>query len=726
MNIPQLKVILKQPLPIIISKAKSLVIGKITHRYWSKKYVTNDFRNDKVEYHIEPNLVNLQKINTQAINKDVATYLMNMYIQHRFDLLGSGWVENSYQSEPVGLEGIKFPNTFNDLIIDNQGEWLSKIVIKKHLNKSKEIWKKILAINPNYNPIDWQKDYKVGFRFSAKIPYNKQVQLVTAKGIDLKMPWELSRLQHLPQMALFTKQFPTEKEIIIQEFKNQVLDFMMTNPAGMGVNWNCTMDVGIRAANLVLAYDWFNQIDEKQLLDDYFKSLFTNYIYWHGKHIVNNFEHNGGITSNHYLGNIAGLTFVSSYLIGKKEFNNWFLLSLQELNKEMSRQFFKDGSNFEGSTAYHRLSGEMFTYSTIIANAISEKRKKEIANHKIKKGLKQPCLTSTYASFNFEKGIFDSQYYSYFKNMALFTMAYRKRNGDITQIGDNDSGRFFRLSPTGEFLALNSAIEKYQNLTLTNDYKEEKYWDENHINHDSFLSLLNGFIKDDKLISFSNKYAVEYSFSEQFIANKLKLEEQSLPIKEEPLPSFKLEKEKEFLTTTSNSLIENIKVSYFKDFGMLVFKSDNLYLNVAFGSNINSHPSLGHQHNDKLSIELNIEGNDIILDPGTYIYTPLPEKRNFFRSVKNHNTIHVEEEQNSFIYTRRGLFNMDKEVVVQLLKLNNTEVALLAKYRDTCHLRQIKILSDKIIIEDSCNKEFNQNFNCSMFSNGYGKLIKQL
>ncbi len=723
MNIHQLKIILKQPLPVIISKAKAIFITKFTHFYWGKKYISNDFRKHEVTYKVDVNIFDFHKIDTSKISEKLADYLVQMYSQHRFDLLGSGWVKNSYHSEAVGLEDIKYPNPLADLKIDEEGIWLSKVVHKNHLEQSQIIWSQIIISDKNYQPIDWQKDYKVGFRFDAKTPYTKQIQLADREGVDLKMPWELSRLQHLPQMALFAKIIPLNKEAIILEFKNQVLDFIMSNPAGMGVNWNCTMDVGIRAANLLLAYDWFIQIDDKNILNDFFKNLFTNYIYSHGKHIVNNFEYNGGITSNHYLGNIAGLSFVASYLNGKKQFNNWYFLSLQELQNEMPRQFFKDGSNFEGSTPYHRLSGEMFAYSTIVVDSISKERKKDLINYKVKKGIKKPYLIAKAPDFNLDKAIFSKKYYSYFKNMVSFCEAYRKNDGNITQIGDNDSGRFFRLSPSGEFLILEEAIKKYHNLQLTSDYKELEYWDENQINIDTFLALLGGFFAKKRTSIYSERFPIEAGFFSQIGFNEIYNIENVIPVIDKTIPNLEFVKTKEFENTTSNSLTENIDLNYFEDFGMAVFKSDNLYLNVSFGNNPKSHPSLGHQHNDKLSVEININGADIVVDPGTYIYTPIAKKRNLFRSVKNHNTIEIGEEQNLFNTTRKGLFSMNQDVSIEILKINKTQIILYLKYRQVHHIRNIEILSSKIIIEDSCNKEFNQNFNFKLFSNGYGKLL---
>jgi PTS system sucrose-specific IIC component len=51
-----------------------------------------------------------------------------------------------------------------------------------------------------------------------------------------------------------------------------------------------------------------------------------------------------------------------------------------------------------------------------------------------------------------------------------------------------------------------------------------------------------------------------------------------------------------------------------------------------------------------LSFELCLCGKDIFVDPGTYLYTPLPEKRNLFRSVNVHNVPIVNcEEQNEML-----------------------------------------------------------------------------
>lgn len=66
----------------------------------------------------------------------------------------------------------------------------------------------------------------------------------------------------------------------------------------------------------------------------------------------------------------------------------------------------------------------------------------------------------------------------------------------------------------------------------------------------------------------------------------------------------------------------------------------------------------GHAHNDQFSITLHIDGADIVVDSGTYLYTPLPESRNEFRSMAAHFTIQQEDnrEQDPWHHGRVGLF----------------------------------------------------------------------
>ncbi|MBT3926372.1 MAG: hypothetical protein HOF33_05250, partial [Rhodospirillaceae bacterium] len=81
-------------------------------------------------------------------------------------------------------------------------------------------------------------------------------------------------------------------------------------------------------------------------------------------------------------------------------------------------------------------------------------------------------------------------------------------------------------------------------------------------------------------------------------------------------------------------------ISY-ADFGLYIMRAPGLYLAIRCGGENAACPR-GHAHNDQLAIELWIDGNCVIADPGSYVYTPLPERRNAYRSVTAHFTPQLE------------------------------------------------------------------------------------
>ena len=70
---------------------------------------------------------------------------------------------------------------------------------------------------------------------------------------DIKLPWELGRCQHWPVLGEAYRLTGDDRYAI--EIARELRDFMEANPVGTGVNWTCTMDVAIRAANWALGLE---------------------------------------------------------------------------------------------------------------------------------------------------------------------------------------------------------------------------------------------------------------------------------------------------------------------------------------------------------------------------------------------------------------------------------------------------------------------------------------
>ena len=291
--------------------------------------------------------------------------LSDNYLAHRFDLLGSGWVQVKHGMLCRGLEGYRF-EMGKSVRIDREGGWLRGRINPANLIRSQRIWR---LVDPTYAPIDWQLDFKSGYRWTEAtwyldIPYGHKL------GVDIKVPWELARMQHLPQLAwacALAKDgqagfAPAQR--YVGAFRNQVLDFIATNPPRFGANWRSSMDVGIRVANWLVTFDLFRASGTDFDVD--FKSAFSHSVYEHGLHIVSNLEWNPELRGNHYLAHIVGLLFIAAYLPCTPETDAWLALAVQELVKEVGLQFNHDGTSFEASTCYHRLAAELVLYATAL------------------------------------------------------------------------------------------------------------------------------------------------------------------------------------------------------------------------------------------------------------------------------------------------------------------------------------------------------------------------
>lgn len=721
------------PFPVMVEKVKNRVVKTIADKKHRRTAVETDGRTI-ANFSIPYQYLTAADIGETGIPTKGSDYLQDKFLAHRFDLLGSGWVRNGYDTQACGLEQYQYNHNLPIENYDKKGDWLSQVVLESHLITAKQYWHTITATLPDYEPIDWQKDFKSGFRWNAKNWYKEQRNLINGNlGVDLKVPWELGRLQHLPQLAFFALTKDADASRLIKEFKCQVLDFFMANPIGMGVNFNCPMDVGIRAANILVAYDLFRDLDANNILDKTFEEVLAANIYQHGRHILEDIEYREGLTSNHYLANIAGLLYIAAYLNRTSETDKWLAFSVQELVRAMDRQFFEDGGNFEGSTVYHRLSGEMMVYGAALIQALSADKKTALKEYTTMPwGYEAPLFSLKKQVYEVDNPtILPQRFFDKLGRSAYFTEVITKSTGEVPQFGDNDSGRFFKFTPTGTFLKGKDAVEQYKNLNeaYIEHYKDTLYWDENYLDLSAFLTSCGSFFAIDSW----QKHPLESQIIKQLIGQHTfsfsPKSQISLGQKEKwSTKDFDFHKETILEANDSNStasLNQNLTVELFDIFQIYVFRSERLQLSIGGIGNENQHHSWGHTHNDKLSFELTIDNKDIVVNPGTYLYTPIPNRRLEFRNTAAHNTMVVEgEEQNECPAGRLGLFNMKHQTKVKLLEISKQSITLSLQYRNVRQVRKFEILEQAVKISDYSTVPFTANFNrFDQYSNGYGKWI---
>jgi len=399
--------------------------------------------------------------------------------------------------------------------------------------------------------LPWHFDFKVGYRWNPK-KYYKEIRPAYGKA-DIKVPWELSRFHHAALLG--QAYWLTGDRKYALEFVRQVDDWIDRNPPKFGVNWACTMDVAIRAANWVLGFYFFK---DSKVFTDEFLIKFLKSLLIHGRHIMFNLE-NKGITTNHYLSDLVGLIYLGVAFPEFKEARKWREFGIKELVNEMNKQVYDDGMDFEASTCYHRLALELFFYPAVLCQL---------------NGIELP-----------------QTFLDKLKKMFDFVLYVLKPNGRMPQIGDNDNSRLHVLGKR-EILDMTYLLT-YAALYFNDPtYKIEDF----------------GFATEALWLFGSDAY-------EQW---------RKLP----------------------GRSVEELESRAFPNGGIYVMRHKKDYMVISCGSNGQGGRG-GHAHNDKLSFELCVDGEDIIVDPGTYVYTANPEWRNKFRCTVYHNTVMVgNEEQN--------------------------------------------------------------------------------
>lgn len=644
-----MKLVVRLPIHQVIAKVfdkiRKVAFEQIMRRRDFKKetYGCGQYRNADV-----PLLCRFPKGDISvSISHATLAAITDLYLNHRFDLLGSGWVNVRHGMECNGLEDWRYPGEETP-VFDSAGHWLVDRINSSNLSYSQHVWS--LIDGDRYVPIDWHIDFKSGYRWKENVWY-RDITFGRLPGVDVKVPWELARMQHLPQLAQAYAAALNGAEgfapagVYADEFRHQVLDFIASNPPRFGVNWTCSMDVGIRVANWLLAYDLF--VSAGAVFDEQFDDVFKLSVYQHGKHIIRNLEWHPVYRGNHYLADIVGLLFVSSYLASDPEIDAWLAFGVQELVNEVDFQFYADGSNFEASTSYHRLSAELVVYATALVIGLRDSKPNTLNkyDHRLVTGIPslRPAPLTLYAiPGSGLQSPFPEWYWERLEKMARFTEAIMRPDGQCPQIGDNDSGRLFKLSTQYEAFSKIDICKLFANIVPSSSPQpSDTYWFEKHNDHRHLLAAVYGLLGRKDYESTFKEFQYETSVI-RMLGKNLRMPsfsaesgEYKLDMSFHELQLHKPAVQRYNFSVRAPGLNQEIDSLAFPEFGLYLFKSKRLYLAIRCGS-IGLNGLGAHAHNDSLGIELWLDELPVVVDAGTYLYTSLPFRRDEFRSATAH------------------------------------------------------------------------------------------
>lgn len=554
------------------------------------------------------------------------------YLQHCFDVLGSGWIQVRHGIVCRGLGKYRYPAAAT-VKADAEGEWLEARINRSNARTSRQIWR---LIHFPYEPIDWQLDFKSGYRWSEKTHFS-DIRYGHEPGADVKVPWELGRLQHLPQLALAYQAAATETEGFDSaeryrnEIRNQTLDFVAANPPRFGVNWACPMDVGIRVVNLLLALDLLQSAGAE--LDRPFLQIVQDSVREHAIHVLNHLEWAEQGRANHYLADIVGILFAAAYLPNSPETNSWIAFATRELTSEIDRQFLADGGNFEGSTGYHRLSAELVLFGLALVLGLNADEVATLIQRQPHLDVRPPQsdVPLRIHTVGGTQTVLPLGAFETIAKAAALTRDLTKPDGHVVQWGDNDSGRLLKLQPAW------APVQRYSEASAA--------WIEDPLDHRSLVAATAAVTGSDELSSFAGQWLEAHLARALTCGRRVPVasaaptcsvinEELDFDLLLREIQCLPQENRRRLEFALPGGVLDDVQCAVYPEFGHYVFRGSRFFLAIRCAARSGRPP--GHSHDDALAIELQVDGRDFFVDPGTYVYTPLPDERNLYRSAAVH------------------------------------------------------------------------------------------
>jgi hypothetical protein len=373
------------------------------------------------------------------------------------------------------------------------------------------LWHCDFTVSGNKAKMPWYCTGKPEFFSKVKVPQHKPTS-ISEFFADIKVPWEVSRLQHLLVLGMAHNRLGKKysEEMGLENYvRGKLVSWLDSNPFLLGVNWKNPMEVAIRAVNLLWICDLFDFGKKPSSL----RARLTCSLFDHMDYIDSYWE-DSVTPNNHFLADLIGFSYLKVFFSKQ--------LCLQEgkfwkhVFQAFGRQLSVDGASYEGSTAYHALVSEFLLHFFVLSKKFYLV---ELSDLKVLE--KKLCLALRV-----------------FQNTSFFL-----RGENVVKVGDDDSG----------------------------------------------------------------------------------------------ILCFGLEKKPENTVLTSQKKIESFKFFENQGFGLITARYEQSFFSLRGGRLPVGSPS-GHLHGDGLSVTAIIEGDPLLLDPGTGCYSANRLLRDRLRSEVSHTT----------------------------------------------------------------------------------------
>jgi len=325
----------------------------------------------------------------------------------------------------------------------NFPDWLDRAVDEAERLLRHEI--QLLHFDPVHlgREIDWHRDPITGRTWERLFwtAYNPEKN---PGERDSKIVHELNRHQHLPRLA---KAYHwTGNERYAGEAVAQLCGWIEQNPPGFGINWQSSLEIGIRAISwlwtlfLLLPSPHLDDAAAQRIGDSLFAQL---------EH-VHRYTSEFSSPNTHLIGEAAALFIAGIVFRDRRRSAAWMRQGAAILVREADRQILSDGVHGELSACYHCYALDFYLQSLVLADP----------NH-----------------FRFPERI-----RAKVAGMLNFVMHLTTPAGKIPLLGDDDGGRALAMQQRNytsfnDGLGLGAALFQRGDFKhQAGDFREETFW----------------------------------------------------------------------------------------------------------------------------------------------------------------------------------------------------------------------------------------------------------
>jgi asparagine synthase (glutamine-hydrolysing) len=456
-------------------------------------------------------------------------------------------------------------------------------------------------------PPNWHKDPITNHQLPTGLHWS---QISDDSATDIKFIWEPNRFAFV--YTLVRAYAATQDEKYPQSFWQLIQDWADHNPPNTGANWKDGQEIALRLMAWTFGFYAFIHSPSTTNLQI---SQFTQYLAAQAERISKNIGYAISTRSNHTISEAFGLWMVGLLFPELKDAKKYFHLGKRLLEEEATKQIFPDGSYAMYSLNYHRFILHLYLYAIKLGEInhdtpslraallpFAAKQSHELARGLLRAKEHRPRNDGIEFSNELKKQIANSiQYLSSLINPAT---------GHMPVYGSNDGALVLPLNNC-DFTDYRPLLQLGSVITTGQPIFEPGAWDED----------------------------VFWLCGEELTAKHAK----------------NAKKEKGFLSDLSA-----LRGESFPDGGVYIFRSSNSHAFIRC-TDFTSRPS----HADQLHMDLWMNGHNIAIDAGTYLYSGEGIWRNGLARTSAHNTVTVDGKDQMTMVSRFTWTNWAKGRVLK-------------------------------------------------------------